>query len=102
MSWVALILAMVTGLLAFLAARYAAPLFNWPRWVRGGVFYFLPFWLYVASTLLMVMIEPQGAEDALGWAVFVAIFALWPIWFAWALGYILGYASRVRELPSAR
>lgn len=100
MSWVALMLAMVTGLLAFLAARYAVPLVKWPRWLRGAVFYFLPFWLYVASILVMVMVEPKGAVDAFGWAVFVAIFFLWPIWFAWAFGYVLGYASRERDQSS--
>ena len=102
MSWVALMLALVTGLLAFLAARYAAPLVNWPRWLRRGVFYLLPFWLYVAATLVMVMIEPQGAEDALGLAAFVAIFVLWPFWFGWAFGYVLGYAFRERGQPPPR
>jgi hypothetical protein len=86
----ALIYAMGTGLLAFLAAKYVVPLFKWPRWLRGAIFWPLPFWLYVAQVLVMVARDPTAAVNIVGWSVIGAILVEWPNWFGWAFGYLFG------------
>ncbi len=102
MSWMALIYAIATGLLAFLAARYVVPLFRWPRWLRGAIFWPLPFWLYVAKVLVMVALDPADAVNTVGWSVIGAIFVEWPNWFGWAFGYVLGHFFRNGDMPSPR
>lgn len=102
MSWMALIYAIATGLLAFLAARYVVPRFRWPRWLRGAIFWPLPFWIYVAQVLVMVARDPTEAVNIVGWSVIAAMLVEWLNWLGWAFGYFLGHVFRDRDLPSFR